>query len=469
MKNFLNIIILPIAIMTMLVGFVPEAFASVPPLDVQFVPSPLFHKPNFLPGDETSGEVTVTNNSGSSQIVSTEAINIFDDDNFGSLLHLDIVGSDGVVFNDSLAHFFAHSGELSLGALPSGQSAVFTFTISFVDSSDNSYQGKALGFDVCVGFQGGNTHCGSTVVGDERGTSGGGVIGGSSSGGIIPGSGSGGGSVMPIALAIFNERVIDISSEGEFSRATIAWETNKLATSQVVYGLASGGPYTFDLGVPNFGYPFATLEDSMKVTHHSVLLTGLIPGQVYVYRVASRASPPTVSFEHQFTVPMIARVDDLTVVGESSSYENGGGSVLGNSTINVPENASGQDQGREIVTPVVDSSNSNSLNNVLSSHNNLAAVYASSSENVLSLCTLFALLILFVIYVAWRWLRMKYEKNMIPEKEIRNRFFVFFGGSSVFVATLSVVFGQYCLLPVFLSSSLICLVVYMYRRFFAEK
>jgi len=34
-----------------------------------------------------------------------------------------------------------------------------------------------------------------------------------------------------------------------------------------------------------------------------VVLTGLVGGQTYVYRVVSRASPPTVSVEHTFTMP----------------------------------------------------------------------------------------------------------------------------------------------------------------------
>lgn len=459
---------LPIAIIILLAGFVPTAFA-VTPLDVGFVPNPLFNKPNFLPGDATSGEVTVTNNSGSTQTLLTEAINIFDDDNFGSLLHLNISGSNGVIFDDSLAQFFATAGEVSLGTLANGQSAVFDYTISFIDSDDNSYQGKALGFDVCVGFQGGNIHCGNTTVGDEGGGSGGGS-GGGTGGGLLAGSGGdGGGSVVPITLAIFNEQALNISNVGQSGLATIVWDTNKLATSQVVYGLASGGPYTLDLNAPYFGYPFGTTEDPTKVIHHSVLLAGLTPGQVYVYRVVSRASPPTISFEHQFTVPLLAQANNPIVTGENSSYETSDGAVLGNSTTNASENVSVQTQEEGTASaPTNDSSdtNTNVENNATALNNNLALVYASGFGDILSLCTLVSLIILFAIYIVWLLLRRKYEKDMIQEQEIRNRFFIFFGSASVFVAVLLSIFGQYCPVPILLGVSVICFVIYIYRKFF---
>lgn len=464
MKNFLHIVILPIAIIMMLIGFVPTAFA-VTPLDVEFVPNPLFNKPNFLPGDATSGEVTVTNNSGSAQILLTEATNIFDDGNFGSLLRLKISGSNGVIFDDALAQFFASAGEVSLGALANGQSAVFNYTISFIDSDDNSYQGKALGFDVCVGFQGGNIHCGNTTVGDEGGGSNGDTGGG---GGIIAGSGGGGGSVVPITLAVFHEQALNMSNVGQSGLATIIWDTNKLSTSQVVYGLVSGGPYTLDLNATNFGYPFASVEDPIKVTHHSVLLMGLIPGQAYVYRVVSRASPPTISFEHEFTVPLLAQTDNTIVIGENSSYDNSDGSVLGNSTINAYENVAVQthEEGTASV-PANDSSdtNINAQKSATAQNNNLALVYASGYGDILSFCTLVSLLILFVIYVIWLWLRRKYEKKLIEEKEIKRRFFLFFGSTALFAAVVLGVFDQYCSVPALLLVSVICLGVYVYRKF----
>ncbi|MFC1775424.1 hypothetical protein ACFLY0_01025, partial [Patescibacteria group bacterium] len=93
--------------------------------------------------------------------------------------------------------------------------------------------------------------------------------------------------------------------------AFISWLTNYDSTSQVVYGLTSEGPYTIDLNDPTgkFGYPMANVEDPTMVREHFMTLTDLIIGETYSYRVVSHASPPTVSYEHTFTV----------------AYEDGGG------------------------------------------------------------------------------------------------------------------------------------------------
>jgi hypothetical protein len=301
MKNFLKISILLIATISIFAGFTTSVYADSP-LHVQFTPDPLFNKPNFLPQDETSGLVTVTNNSGTEQNILTEAINILDNDHFGNLLHLKIVGNNKTFFDDSLTNFFIGAGEVPLGSISSGESKTFTYIISFTDFNNNSYQEKTLGFDVCVGFEGGNSHCGNTIIGDEGGgtreNGNGGV-----SGGTIYGSGGGSSGSVGISLAISNEQANDVSNVSPSGSVIINWITNKLSTSQVIYGLVSGGPYTLTLIPPNFGYPFYTVEDLTKVTNHSVLLTGLIPGQTYVYRVVSHASPPTISYEHQFTIP----------------------------------------------------------------------------------------------------------------------------------------------------------------------
>ena len=311
MKNFLKILILPVVVIAIL-GFAPRVFAVEAPLEVQFDPNPLFDEANFLPLDETSGVVTVTNNSGTTQTILTEAINIFDNDNFSNLLHLKIEG--GTLFDDSLADFFA-SGEISLGAISNGESKIFTYTISFINSSDNSYQGKTLGFDVCVGFEGGATRCGGTVVGGENDTDGDGGTGNPPPGGTIPGSGGGGGSGQFVQLVVFGESVSNTTA----STATIEWDTNLLATSQVIYGPVPPGGYILNTAfLPNLGYPLGTVENGTKVLHHSVVLTGLVGGQTYVYRVVSRASPPTVSVEHTFTMPTAGTTGNFSIAQAGS-------------------------------------------------------------------------------------------------------------------------------------------------------
>ena len=58
------------------------------------------------------------------------------------------------------------------------------------------------------------------------------------------------------------------------TKATITWDTNRLATSQVFYGKT-----------PALG--MSTQETNSYVTSHSVLISGLTPNTTYYYRVAS--------------------------------------------------------------------------------------------------------------------------------------------------------------------------------------
>ena len=431
MKNFLKIFILVITILLTLGGF-SGAVLAVAPLDVQFVPDPLFNQPNFLPLDVASGTATVTNNSDATQTILTEAINISDSDNFGSLLHLKIEGGS-VLFDDSLANFFSSAGEIPLGTISNGESKIFTYTISFIDSNDNSYQGKTLGFDICVGFEGGTQHCGDTVIGEEGGDGDG--DGGGGGGGTTTSGSSGSGSIH---LIIFNEQALNITNVDNSGSATITWNTNLLATSHVVYGPASGGPYTLDLNPPDFGYPFYTIEDPTKVINHSMPLTGLTPGETYLYRVISRASPPTISPEHQFTVPLLlAQVPNSPgqVLGASTEGDSSdSGSVLGEST-EIP-------------------------------NENLAAVLASGFGNLLSVCILLALLVVLVIYLIWKlYLRRKYEQSGASEEEIYKLSFMYFGGSSALISIILLILKNYCPLPVFLLLFAWSVCLYLYRKF----
>jgi len=417
MKNFIKILILPITIITMFGCFTPRTFAVALPLSVQFIPDPLFNKPNFLPLDETSGTVTVTNNSDSTQTILTEANHVSDSEHFGNLLNLKITGTSGILFDNTLAHFFTTAGEYSLGTIASGETKTFTYTVSFIDSSDNSYQGKTLGFDVCVGFQGGNaTNCGNTAIGNENGGGG----GGSTSGSTI--------------LIVFNEEANNITNVNNSGSAIITWNTNKLATSQVIYGLTSGGPYTLDLNAPNFGYPFSNIEDPTKVMNHSMLINDLIPGQTYSYRVVSKASPATVSFEHEFAVPLLlAQVNNNL---DNTKKEQG--QVLGESTENIIED------------------------NQLSEGNVLGV---SILNDIWSSCYIFSLLILILIYLIWiLWLRRRYEKLGMVKEEIESRFYLFFAISSVAIILILLILGKSCPLSIFIIVLILSTCFYAYRK-----
>jgi hypothetical protein len=74
--------------------------------------------------------------------------------------------------------------------------------------------------------------------------------------------------------------------------ATITWDTDRTATTQVEYGLTTS-------------YGNSTSEDSNLVTKHSVNLTGLEPGTEYHYRVICKdsvsAEDRSMSADYKFT------------------------------------------------------------------------------------------------------------------------------------------------------------------------
>jgi hypothetical protein len=99
-----------------------------------------------------------------------------------------------------------------------------------------------------------------------------------------------------ILLVISNETHRDAAQ----TSMTVTWETNKPATSRVVYDTASHP----DLGsASNYGYANSTAEQDIdpKVSSHSVGLSGLTAGTTYYYRVISAASPETVGAEQTFS------------------------------------------------------------------------------------------------------------------------------------------------------------------------
>lgn len=299
--------IFPSIFFTLTAIFLPLFVHAVDSLDVVFTPDPLFSEINFWPGSEATGTVAVTNNSTTTQEIITEAINITDAGGLGAALVVTISDVAGPIYENTLANFL-RGGEVALFPLTIGSSKTYEFTITFDEDAPDALQGATLGFDLCVGFRGGNRTCGDTVISGEEDTENGDPPeGGGGSGGTLPGSGGGGGGFVsppaPGGLVILG---IQAYATGDLlpGEVRIVWDTNYLSTSQVAYGLASLGPYSIDINDPNFGYPSATAKDSNKVTHHSVVISGLTDGVTYLYRVISTASPATVSFEHSFTVPV---------------------------------------------------------------------------------------------------------------------------------------------------------------------
>ena len=256
-------------------------------LEIEFEKTPLFDEANFLPGQNIIRWVKVTNNSGETKRIATEAINVNNSDRLGDVFILEITEGSETRYKNDLSRFF-NEGEAYLSDLASGSSTTYNFSIDFYPETNNNFQGKTLGFDILIGFQG-------------------------EEGGLPPGSGSGGGGYLPPGLTITNETTEKI----EEVSVTISWETNYSSTSQVVYDTVPG-QFDLSFGSPNYGYAQITPEYdvSSKVKSHSVTISGLIPGTKYYYRCISHASL-AISKEHSFTtITEIEEEDTKGKIGE---------------------------------------------------------------------------------------------------------------------------------------------------------
>jgi hypothetical protein len=245
--------------------------------------APLFNEANFLPGEGITRWVRVTNNSGQVQRIATQPLNITDPNHLGDVLNLVIKENGATLYNNALSNFFA-GGENYLSSLANGTTTRYDFTVSFYSGSQNTFQGKTLGFDILIGFQG-------------------------TEGGILPGAGStsggGGGGppgMLPPGLTIQNEAITTTTD----TSVIIVWTTSYVSTSQVIYALGSEF-HILDLtdrigAPPKYGYTRTTPEYDtfLKVINHSVTIDGLAPGTTYYYRAVSHGSL-AISTEHSFT------------------------------------------------------------------------------------------------------------------------------------------------------------------------
>jgi len=238
-------------------------------LVVDFETTPLFNESNFTPGDLVERWAKVTNTSGETKTIITEAINMIDGDGFGDVLNIEIKEGTTSLYIDTLTNFF-NLGELSLSDVATGSTQQYDYIISFLTGATNEYQADNLGFDILIGFEGEES-----VV-----------------------SGGGGAVVLPRGLSIFNEG----SAEVQDDSVTIVWNTNYDSTSQVIYSL-KGGSRTINLLADNYGYDYVALdpEDLNKVKNHSVIILGLSSETTYYYRCVSHASPATIGQERIFT------------------------------------------------------------------------------------------------------------------------------------------------------------------------
>jgi len=275
-KALKTILIISIAVLGF--GFLSPALVQAANLEVQFEQTPLFSEANFMPGQDITRWVKVTNNSGSQQKIIVDTVNKSDPDQLANQLNIIIKQGGTELYSNTLTNFF--SAEIYLSDLANATQTQYDFTITFNSGASNDYQGKTLGFDFIIGFLG-------QEGGQQQPTISGAIT-------------SGGG--LPQGLTITNET---IASTLETS-VTITWLTSYFSTSQVIYG-AEGEAHTLTLSdnagsPPKYGYANTTLEYdiSPKVTFHSVTIYGLTPGTTYYYRAVSHGSL-AISCEYTFT------------------------------------------------------------------------------------------------------------------------------------------------------------------------
>ena len=239
---------------TIALWFVPGiAWAA---LEVNFAATPLFRNADIKPGDSVSRTVTVTNTGSESQSVIVDLTNTFSD-GLADVMSLSIERAGTVFAADDFSTLFGVD-PIALDELTAGEAATYTFTASLPATVGNAYQQTTLGFDVVIGFAGGET------TSDVTRTFGRG----------------GGGETL---FSLFNERVMAVATNS----ATIAWNTNRGATSYLVCGNLARGPYDLDPADELFGYAFAVPEITTDTEVHRRTVPNLAPGE-YECRPASR-------------------------------------------------------------------------------------------------------------------------------------------------------------------------------------
>ncbi len=222
------------------------------PLVVDFEFEPLFVDADVKPGDSTTRSVTVTNNTDETQQVYFTFSNTMNT-GLADVMLLTVTDTDNTLISatSSFADQFS-DGEILLGQIAPNSTVEYLFTASIPTSVGNDYQETSFGFDLIIGFQGGES------VTDTP-TGGGGGGGG---GGLNTGS----------EFSLFN---VDLTVLGD--SMTMTWNTNRNASSHVACRLLDGRPFVFSAESP-FGYDFVIPEIDSNTQTHSMTQTGLEPG-----------------------------------------------------------------------------------------------------------------------------------------------------------------------------------------------
>ena len=254
-------------------------------LVVTFEETPLFLNADVLPGDSVTRTVTVGNTGAESEEIIFSLENTFSD-GLADVMEMAVVSGSDVYADTTFTALFGW-GEVDLGTLPAGDSKTYEFTSLLNPAVENQYQLSELGFDLLIGFSGGET-----ITDAPPAATGGG----------------GNGRNNNQDFSLFNE-VVKVEDN---SIASLTWDTNRSATSYAVCGNEAVGPFVLNPTDRLFGYVFSSIEDTTKVRSHAVDFIDLETG-TYVCRVASREETS----------------DEFTVSGELSFVITPGGLIAG--------------------------------------------------------------------------------------------------------------------------------------------
>lgn len=261
-----------IVLLVVLFGMPPLSLAA---LNVTFEATPLFSNADVKPGDSVSRTVTVANTGSESEDVIADLTNTFSD-GLADVMNLSIASGGATFADTSFADLFTVD-PIALDALAPGDIATYTFTASLPRTVGNEYQLATLGFDVVIGFAGGEQ------TSDVTRTFG---VGGGTSGGQ--------------RFELFNERVASVAQQS----ALVAWNTNRDSSSYVVCGNLDDGPFRLQPEAEFFGYSFAVPEVAADTVTHGLVVPDLVPG-TYECRPASREAADDdflVGIAVQFTI-----------------------------------------------------------------------------------------------------------------------------------------------------------------------
>lgn len=133
--------------------FVEPVQADIADFVVQFENEPplsLFNEANFLPGDNVTRWIKITNNTTNPLKIVTKATNIINNEGLGDILNLEIKNGSTSLYNDTLSHFFSIGGKSLPNLATGGVPIQYDYIIRFDPNSGNEYQGKHLNFDISI-------------------------------------------------------------------------------------------------------------------------------------------------------------------------------------------------------------------------------------------------------------------------------------------------------------------------------